>query len=397
MKTNGILNSFLLIAILWSNISQSCEKELEKFPIECDLADRYQYIKERFADDFSIDVESIAFYRALRFIDVKDWNQLKEKNFNLPWRIYQPAPRTWLFWERGNNLITNNWQKIVSAHHFTTELIGKIHLELIDVELMSNASVNKKGNLPGVMRNRKGQSPPSWKASCDQYPLPKKDFNLIKNFDLKSVQGKPLVQIKSGKACDKNSQTYKARVVYLDSEYVPKEMESFINLTNQIWHNLKRNLDVKLSPLEFIADFQRRFIAIHPFGDGNGRLSRILQDAIARSFNLPYPPSGKLQNDLTTPTNDYRAKMILETQQLVTDLENCYQSYQAGKVEIDCQSLSVNQWNSSEKQQNEIKLFEIELKKFLSIPILKLTDFFKKYQYLTDINKWNKFLEDEKN
>jgi Fic family protein len=46
-----------------------------------------------------------------------------------------------------------------------------------------------------------------------------------------------------------------------------------------------------LSPFTAIADFQRWFVSIHPVGDGNGRVSRFIQDILLvnAGFFLMYP------------------------------------------------------------------------------------------------------------
>ncbi len=43
----------------------------------------------------------------------------------------------------------------------------------------------------------------------------------------------------------------------------------------------------KLSPIQLAAGFQRRFVAIHPFDNGNGRVSRLFMDRILAEFGLP--------------------------------------------------------------------------------------------------------------
>ncbi|GAB3174991.1 Fic family protein [Telluribacter humicola] len=59
------------------------------------------------------------------------------------------------------------------------------------------------------------------------------------------------------------------------SEYVPAEMEQFIT-----WFNEEQNLDLVLKA----AIAHLRFVTIHPFEDGNGRIARTLADMLlARS------------------------------------------------------------------------------------------------------------------
>jgi hypothetical protein len=50
------------------------------------------------------------------------------------------------------------------------------------------------------------------------------------------------------------------------------------------WYEVNRTV---LSPIELAAGFQRRFIQIHPFDNGNGRISRLLMDRILGEYDLP--------------------------------------------------------------------------------------------------------------
>ncbi|MCK5625106.1 Fic family protein [Candidatus Pacearchaeota archaeon] len=63
-------------------------------------------------------------------------------------------------------------------------------------------------------------------------------------------------------------------------EKVRKEMNELIN-----WYNKNKNL---IYPLKLATEFHARFEKIHPFEDGNGRIGRILLNAIL--LEKGYPP-----------------------------------------------------------------------------------------------------------
>src|SRR3989338_9074572 len=65
----------------------------------------------------------------------------------------------------------------------------------------------------------------------------------------------------------------------------PKEMSELVDWT-------KENLELtkKLHPLLVIANFLVEFLNIHPFQDGNGRLSRIITNLILLKLNYAYMP-----------------------------------------------------------------------------------------------------------
>lgn len=74
------------------------------------------------------------------------------------------------------------------------------------------------------------------------------------------------------------------KLEFLAPEIVPEAMNELINWTNNHLeqNDLNRHSKKKynLHPLQVACGFHKRFIDIHPFGDGNGRMARILMNLI---------------------------------------------------------------------------------------------------------------------
>lgn len=74
------------------------------------------------------------------------------------------------------------------------------------------------------------------------------------------------------------------KLEFLPPEEVPAAMNELINWANNQLHQNKLNRHNKkkynLHPLAIACAFHKRFIEIHPFGDGNGRMARILMNLI---------------------------------------------------------------------------------------------------------------------
>jgi hypothetical protein len=64
-----------------------------------------------------------------------------------------------------------------------------------------------------------------------------------------------------------------------------------------------------MDPIRLAADFQRAFVAIHPFVDGNGRTSRLLMDRILAEFDLPPPILADSTNDLYTAPAEWEEQV----------------------------------------------------------------------------------------
>ena len=69
---------------------------------------------------------------------------------------------------------------------------------------------------------------------------------------------------------------------FASPEETPAKMYDLLN-----WYN-KKIEENKINPLLVAAEFHYKFIAIHPFDDGNGRTARILMNFILMQFG--YPP-----------------------------------------------------------------------------------------------------------
>ena len=71
------------------------------------------------------------------------------------------------------------------------------------------------------------------------------------------------------------------RIDFATPEDVPQMMNSLINwLNNHITPPKRKKNKYNLHPLLIAAGFHSQFIKIHPFGDGNGRMARILTNLI---------------------------------------------------------------------------------------------------------------------
>lgn len=71
------------------------------------------------------------------------------------------------------------------------------------------------------------------------------------------------------------------RIDFVPPEEVPQRMSDLVNwLNNHIDPPKRKKKKYNLHPLLIAAGFHARFIQIHPFGDGNGRMARILTNLI---------------------------------------------------------------------------------------------------------------------
>lgn len=79
----------------------------------------------------------------------------------------------------------------------------------------------------------------------------------------------------------------------------PLQMPDLIAWTNQAFE------DKLLHPLIIIATFIVKFLAIHPFQDGNGRLSRVLTTLLLLQHKYSYVPYSSLESVIETNKEGY--------------------------------------------------------------------------------------------
>ena len=332
---------------LWAEASHACDLSLQAFPDDCQIQDRYREVRGRL-QVIGVSPEEITEYRALRFIDRHSWEKAKSKLRPLvPWQVYDPKPSTWLIWERGENFSRAQF----SGAPFSLEFVRALHRHAITSALMTDASVYLKGGAPGKIRSSFWQLPPGSDITCESKEVDEATAKLLLNYDLRTPSGQPLLSVnlipcanlatQRGKAGPvyryPGSPYYTGFLAYLPSSDVPDEIQRWSDVSASLWHDLGTGKSRALSPLELVADTQRWFVSIHPFGDGNGRTSRFIQDRLLAELDLPYPASGDLQQDLYTPKMKYREAMRKAEYRALEILETCAVKLTAHIVAPECQ------------------------------------------------------------
>jgi hypothetical protein len=344
----------ILALLLFSSSLFACDEIFKSYPLECSLQDRFIKTKQEF-NKLGVNHEYLSAYRTIRFISRKAYeSHLKEKKDPNPQMIYKPAPLTWDIWEQGAIYADSgniDWSKELSL-----ETLKDLHENAIVKEIMTKASTILKGARPGKMRSRHTQMAPGFKISCED-KTSIQDLEFILNYDLEDSKGNKLVRLhpksdvnysRGGVVMSIDTKYYsicKDRnyghgfFLYLESAKVPFAINEWLEMANEGLGKIRTGKKMDVSPVEFMADLQRRFISIHPFGDGNGRTSRFIQDSLLKSLNLPIPASSDISNDLFSPTKKYRQMMVESIKGNMSYLERCLKEHQSGKVSLECTEL----------------------------------------------------------
>lgn len=93
-----------------------------------------------------------------------------------------------------------------------------------------------------------------------------------------------------------------AIVLYPSASDVEREIADFLR-----WYRLELPSE---APVAFAAQAQQRFISIHPFADGNGRLSRLMMDRALADHNLPPALLNDTRKDLFSTPMDWEREVF---------------------------------------------------------------------------------------
>lgn len=322
--------AFFVLSVLLTVKAFACDPQLQKFPRDCQIQDRYLALRERFAKK-NIDITDIAEYKVPRLILKDRWDYAKTQN-EAPADIYSPAPTTWNVWDQGlKNIFADPQFKTIMARK---SALSSESFSRINIDLLSQGGHNVKNNEETSSSMKLGEYRTSSSVGfCVFDNQENKDMVLSSEASMQRMQnaweklsGKSLnhlvsqslgigevagVTMRPGLSysqneCDSQGGKKQVYILYTPSDNVYlqiKSIEVFIQENLELY-KLKKPI---LSPIQLATFVQKWMVTVHPFSDGNGRTSRGVQDIILAYFNMPFIPGGYLQDDATSDFEKYLA------------------------------------------------------------------------------------------
>jgi hypothetical protein len=316
----------LVLLVSGAQAARACDESMQTFSADCAIQDKYRELRQGFSS-LQINIDQIAEYRALRFIARPDWEKAKANGNYDPSLIYQPAPTVWSEWTQGEAFSHETTLLAISL-----DSIAKIHSHSMNAQTVSTLAA-LKGTQAGVIREGR-QLPPGFTFSCASKEADVAKLQALSSggYDLKSSSGAPLLKLIYSLPCF-DGEHGNGVISYSKSSEVKPTLELLL---------ASMKIDVSAQsrpPVDNMAYYQRWFVAIHPFGDGNGRTSRFLEDILSRHYDMPYVPAGDLQNDVLTAPDEYAAQTRAAINQMLVKLEDCLQQHKAKNASRECEVL----------------------------------------------------------
>lgn len=381
-----LLTGWLLIG---SSAAMACPDFLEHWESAVNLCELYdQYHQTRVSlnaqlgpknEDQALRLREVI---ALRFIQPRAFYAEKAKTLNYdPLQIYEPAPTTWVNWEKGANRVARLAGESLALR--ATGAKGPMPISEAFILSMNEGVLDKLAYNNHHYRDHReigslihcGEAQPQGLVDQLKYPLddlgnvvpglseqltrwhstrcyeemsaPQKmdyDERLKKNdkgkkltYEYMDELGKDPGQAFSGTWRGTNALMECGFIEYSDHDHIRANMQKLITTINQEIANFYDKGAKRKDPFLIAARVQRWFIGIHPFTDGNGRVSRFLMDYVLMSLGLPPPILENMDHDIDLTEEQWAAEIAKGVQKTVKTMQKCLTEIKAGDKDPLCQ------------------------------------------------------------
>lgn len=343
--------------VLCAQTVQACPPEVEAMKSKflgnmsvCEIHDRYQNALSKLRAQGVKDPEAIGNLKAPRFIFRPDWLKARSIDPQLALKLYKPAPNTWLDWaaaakivdtEAANNfankklpLISIEWLKNVHGQSLSglsprAAEFRKIPVLGPNVFASSALTIDKAAGVQSIKYQSALHPGTPLVTFTPTQCLEDRDaaFNQLfweqykNNRMIKSDQWPALPENSSFTAADGTQRTC-GFIRYAAAEEVEPQLQrwvNFVNRTTRTWGSLEPEND----PIVVAMHAQRWFVSIHPFEDGNGRVSRFAMEWLLKSVGLPAPVIEDMNNDMYMTEGMWARELGIGIRRAIVELESC--------------------------------------------------------------------------
>lgn len=311
----------LLLTFLAASTCLACSEALVPFDLECKAQDKFNKLASEFSKS-NINITQLKGFAIPRILGNLKFFSAKNDFLNHT----QPTLNKnvdWQAWKNGQKFIEESTSPFLDY----TDII-KLH------------KVTFSGNLDaGRIRTNFGLTNPKAHFSCEDKVINEEISDLLYRYDVKSSEGYPLLVLENIKPCE-DKENYSADLRFYKGASMKTELKSWLADFNDslIRYSTNDGSADMPSPYAFLADMQRRFIAIHPFSMGNELLANLLIDYAAQRLALPsiaiFQPNSILLN-----LDQNRLAIKKSVEDNLTFFENCLFEIKVGPISPQCNTL----------------------------------------------------------
>lgn len=107
--------------------------------------------------------------------------------------------------------------------------------------------------------------------------------------------------------------------MYCPQNFLEKNIEEFLRGFNR---GLQQCEAKELNPIIFASQVYQQFVSLHPFENGNGRISRLLMDYVLERFDLPPPILGDDVLDAVFPLDQKRVDQVQFVEKIIEGIKH---------------------------------------------------------------------------
>ncbi len=318
-----------------------------KMARECALSEKYQQMQRKAQQRYGISLEQITQYQAMRYIRRSDYEVARMSNVRpqITYQIFKADylkpedQRTTLIWDgfvAGVSQLPQERMRIQSGTRFGFEDLMRVHRGFYRVS-------NEIGDfahapVPGTIRLPQPNDLHWWKLKADEVPKARAILDQInQRFAELGLVPSGLGTLFSG------DEDYMNHIVHIkeardgdgmaiyqgDTRAARKHLDLMLAFVDGNLSQARQGRPMfweghLLTPGEVAFLAQQDLVHIHPFLEGNGRVSRFVQEMILTAFSMPHGSSGDMMdNDVLTITTEYYERGISETEKLLLSVDEC--------------------------------------------------------------------------
>ena len=312
---------------MYSFNTLACLSVLKPFDLECKAQDRYQRLSDEFSK-FSVSITDLKGFKIPKAIGLINFYANKNELLNQTDKTLLNN-KQWLIWNNGQKYINS-----MSSISVEIDDVLNLHKALFTTNFLQDFNSDL-----GKLRINSAQTNPKIFLNCDDKILNDQIFDVLKVYDLKNEEGYPYLAIENVSGCD-NKNYSSGELIYFKGASVKIELIRWlVDLNDMISRYENKNADQELSPLNYLSDMKRWFLALRPFNQGNEEVVDALIDYALKRLHLPVSQSHASIPIIYLSAENNRTETVKQLQAELTFFEGCLFEYKTKLISSECSSL----------------------------------------------------------
>jgi hypothetical protein len=300
---------------------------MKMFPFECKAQNRAGKIASDLASH-SIVMTDLKGYKIPRALGKIPYVAGRREFLNSPERTLK-YNRDWLVWNNGQSAI-----KDLNPVYVDYNDILNLHAGIFSNNVFFNFVPE-----PGKLRTGNAETNPETFLSCDSRVLDDKTYDVLFDYDLRSLEGYPLLEIEDVTLCKDKNYSSATLIYYKEASIKAEFLRWVIDFNDTLYRYETLNTDGLLSPYAYLADMRRWFLALKPFNDGNAEVVDALIDYATTRLNLPPLNLNDSINPIFLPAEEYRSRAENKISDTLSFFDGCLFEVETKYISPECMTV----------------------------------------------------------